>query len=159
MKAMKALVFAKSEDVVDKYADLQLLDTFQQHPHFTRYFDAIWQRRREWVTSHRLGLFTRGNNTNNYDEVVFCIFKYIICQRTKAFNLIQLFQFITVNLEQYYELRLLHIGHSRFDRALSVRFYGWDGEKVHSIAITELGGTLGLYSVAGVSNPQQNRNP
>ena len=156
MKAVKALVFAKSEeDVIDKYAEVKLSNTFQQHSHFAKYFDSIWQRRREWATSYRLGLLTRGNNTNNYAEVGFRIFKDIICQRTKAFNLVQLFQFMTVNLEQYYELRLLNIGHSRFDRALSVRFYGWDGEKVDSTAITEIDGTSGLYSVPSVSNPQQ----
>ena len=155
MKAVKALVFAESEEVVmAKYEDLQLLDTYKQHPHFAKYFDATWHRRREWATSYRLGLLTRGNNTNNYAEVGFRIFKDIICQRTKAFNLIQLFQFITVNLEQYYELRLLNIGHSRFDRALSVRFYGWDGEKVDATAIAEVDGTMGLYSVPSTSNAQ-----
>ena len=117
MKAVKALVFAKSEeDVIDKYAEVKLSNTFQQHSHFAKYFDSIWQRRREWATNYWLGLLTRGNNTNNYAEVGFRILKDIICQRTKAFNLVQLFQFITVNLEQYYELRLLNIGHSRFDR-------------------------------------------
>ena len=120
---MSALVYAKSEeDVIDKYAEVKLSNTFQRHSHFAKYFDStcIWQRRREWATSYRLRLLTRGNSTNNYAEVGFRIFQDIICQRTKAFNLVQLFQFITVNLEQSYELRLLNIGDSRFDRALSV---------------------------------------
>lgn len=156
MKAVKTLVFAETEEaVMDKYDDLQDLDTYRQHPNFARYITSVWRQRQEWATSYRPGLLTRGNNTNNYAEVGFRIFKDIICQRTKAFNLIQLFQFITVNLEQYYELRLLNIGHSRFDRALSTRFHGWDGEKVNSAEIVSVDPTHGIYSVPSVSKAGQ----
>jgi len=50
---------------------------------------------------------TRGNNTNNYVERSFGILKDIIFARTQAFNSVQVFQFVTTNMERFYEWRLL----------------------------------------------------
>ncbi len=57
-----------------------------------------------------------GNNTNNYIERSFGIFKDIIFARTQAYNIIQVFQFITMSMERFYARRLLgiankHSGH------------------------------------------------
>ena len=60
----------------------------------------------------------RGNNTNNYIERSFGIMKDIIFARTKAYNPIQIFQFIITTMERFYERRVLgiahrHVGHLR----------------------------------------------
>ena len=52
-----------------------------------------------------------GNNTNNYIERSFGIMKDIIFVRTKAYNLIQIFQFIITNMERFYERRVLEIAY------------------------------------------------
>lgn len=54
----------------------------------------------------------RGNNTNNYVKRVFCTLKDIIFARTHAYNIVQVFQFITENMERFYERRLLNFSHN-----------------------------------------------
>ncbi|CAB4419152.1 unnamed protein product [Rhizophagus irregularis] len=66
----------------------------------------------------------RGNNTNNYVERSFGILKDSVFARMQAYNCIQVFQFITTNIERFYVLRLLsfmhrHPGHLR----LAKHFY------------------------------------
>ena len=51
------------------------------------------ERGTEWLTLHRQGLFTRGNNTNNYSEATMRIIKDVILNRTKAFNVVALVDF------------------------------------------------------------------
>ena len=49
---------------------------------------------------------TRGNNVNNYMEVMLLQFKDIVFQRVKAFNTVQLFDFLTTRLDGYLESRI-----------------------------------------------------
>ena len=45
----------------------------------------------------------RGIDTNNYAESGIRILKDIVFKRVKAYNLIQLFEFLTITFEVYYE--------------------------------------------------------
>lgn len=56
---------------------------------------------------------TRGNNTNNYAEAAMRVLKDKILQRTKAFNLPQLFDLLTSRLEAYYDARLTDVALGR----------------------------------------------
>ena len=49
----------------------------------------------------------RGINTNNYAEPGIRILKDIVFNRVKAYNHIQVFQFLTVTFELYCECHLL----------------------------------------------------
>src|SRR5437763_13839859 len=76
------------------------------------------------------------NKTNNYDERSFGILKDLIFARTQAYNCVQVFQFITMNMERFYTLRLLsfahgHPGHSQ----IAKRFLcpGWDTVNMNAI--------------------------
>src|SRR4051812_12824415 len=82
----------------------------------------MWERRQCWALSFRVGLPTRGNNTNNYIERSFGILKDIMFARTQAYNCVQVFQFITTNMERFYALRLLSLAH-RHQGAVSVKFH------------------------------------
>ena len=66
----------------------------------------------------------RGINTNNYAESGIRILKDIVFRRVKAYNLVQLFEFITVTFELYYKRRLLAITYNRMDRYISLRYKG-----------------------------------
>ena len=57
----------------------------------------------------------RGIDTNNYSESGIRILKDIVFHRVKAYNLIQVFEFIVVTFELYYTCRLLAIAHNRMD--------------------------------------------
>ena len=64
----------------------------------------------------------RGNHTNNYAEVGMRIIKEIVFGRVKAYNLIQMFQFVTVTMEKYFINRLLDMAHSRFQPCIALRY-------------------------------------
>ena len=70
---------------------------------------SYWERRGEWAICFRDQTLLRGNNTNNYAESGIRILKDIVFKRVKAYNLVQLFGFMTVTFELYYEHRLLEL--------------------------------------------------
>ncbi|KAJ8381266.1 hypothetical protein SKAU_G00020440 [Synaphobranchus kaupii] len=71
-----------------------------------------YSRREFWALSYREDLPTRGNQTNNYVEAAMRVLKDKILQRTKAFNLPQLFHLFTSRLESYYEAQ---VGERKFE--------------------------------------------
>ena len=84
-------------------------------------------------------LLIYGNNTNNYVECSFGLLKDIIFARTQAFNLVQVFHFVTENMERYYKRRLLGIAHNHPGHVeISKRFLCPDWETVdgNSIQLT-----------------------
>ena len=64
----------------------------------------------------------RGNHTNNYAEAGMRIIKEIVFGRVKAYNLIQMFQFITITMEKYFSNRLLDMAHCRFRPGIALRY-------------------------------------
>lgn len=78
-----------------------------------------WERRNEWALCYRTGVLTRGNNTNNYAEAAMRILKDKISERVKAFNLVQMTDFIITRLEGYYERKLLDAAHNRTKSSLN----------------------------------------
>ena len=85
---------------------------------------GYWTRRKEWAVCFRDQAALRGTNTNNYAESGIRILKDLVFRRVKAYNLVQLFQFITHTFETYYERRLLAVAYDRVDRYVSLRFKG-----------------------------------
>ena len=74
---------------------------------------------------------------NNYAESGIRILKDVVFRRVKAYNLVQLFEFLTVTFELYYERRLLAVAHNRMDRYISLRYMykGLGAGKVHPNSI------------------------
>ncbi|CAG8611997.1 23161_t:CDS:2, partial [Gigaspora margarita] len=98
-------------------------------------------RKQHWALLFRSGLLIHGNNTNNYVEYSFGLIKDIIFSCTKAYNSVQVFQFITTNMEQYYEHRLLGIAHSHPGHLQIARRFlcpGWEAIDAKEIQQTEI---------------------
>jgi len=116
MTKMKEIVYASSSEEMDtRYYEFKQ-KFYHHYPQLQKHFELLWERRCFWALSYRSGLPTRGNNTNNYVERSFGILKDIIFSRTQAFNSVQVFQFVTKNMERFYQRRLLdfankHHGH------------------------------------------------
>ena len=66
----------------------------------------------------------RGNQTNNYAEAGMRILKYLVFSRVKAYNLVQMFSFVTEYLELYYSRKILSVAHNRFEHHISIKFQG-----------------------------------
>ena len=115
MDKMKKILYAP----VDSEMNLHYLEFKQNfyhlYPLLQKHFELLWDRHRFWALSFRSKLPTRGNNTNNYIERSFGILKDIIFTRMQAFNSVQVFQFVTLNMERFYKRRLLSFTHRRPD--------------------------------------------
>ncbi|KAJ8912471.1 hypothetical protein NQ315_014571 [Exocentrus adspersus] len=74
-------------------------EQFSKYPKFTKYVESMLERIELWCLLYRRNLMIRGTNTNNYIEVTFRLLKDIALERTKAFNLTQLSDFIINNFE------------------------------------------------------------
>jgi hypothetical protein len=85
------------------------------------------------------------NNTNNYIERSFEIMKDIIFARTQAFNPVQVFQFIIINMKRFYACRLLRIAY-KHHRHLKIakRFLCPSWEKVSANSIQETNGSVSV---------------
>ena len=64
----------------------------------------------------------QNDEANNYAEAGMRIIKEIVFGRTKAYNLIQMFQFVTVTMEKYFMSRLLDMAHSRFRPGIAMHY-------------------------------------
>ena len=79
--------------------------------------ESQWSRRREWAI-HTSKL------ENNYAEAGIQIVKELVFHRVKAYNIVQIFSFITECLELYYTRKLLSFAHNRVDRYISLKYQG-----------------------------------
>jgi len=53
-----------------------------------------------------------------------------VFQIIRAYNLVQVFEFITVTFEMYYDQRLLSVAYNKMDRYISVCYKGHGASKV-----------------------------
>ncbi|KAK5650363.1 hypothetical protein RI129_001392 [Pyrocoelia pectoralis] len=82
------------------------------------------------------------DNTNNYVEVMFRLFKDITLERTKAFNLCQLADFVTTSFEFYIKQRILDVILDRLKKQKSKR-YEIDEKDVTASQVVDMGSNTG----------------
>lgn len=114
MNAFRKILFASTAEEVDDFTQ-QLLTypAVSSNIGAKRYFERLNQRRLEWCLAYRANLLTRGNHTNNYCEASIRIFKDVVLQRCKAFNVCALIEFAATTLEKYHTNRILSYANSR----------------------------------------------
>ncbi|PKB99211.1 hypothetical protein RhiirA5_462455 [Rhizophagus irregularis] len=140
MGKMKKILYAQSDSEMNmNYVEFKQA-FYNQYPLLRNHFKLLWERRRFWALSFRSILPIRGNNTNNYVERSFGILKDIIFSRTQAYNSVQVFQFITENMERFYKRRLLGIAHQRPSHTIAKRFFcpGWESVNGNGIQQTAI---------------------
>ena len=122
----KALVYADSlDDFEEKYESL-MESIITTYPNFGRYMESVCDYKEEWSICYRkvAGVLTRGHHTNNNAEAQFLVLKeYVLC-RVKAWNMNELFDKLTVELEEHYMEKLLSIATGSFDMFVSRRYAG-----------------------------------
>ena len=122
---VKALVYAGSDaDITELYANIQSDETARQYRSFLSYVATIYERRHMWAVCYRVQLPVRGNNTNNYVEAFMRVLKDQIFERVRAYNPIQLLDFMMSRMIGYYERRLTDLANGRMDAVLSTMVYG-----------------------------------
>ena len=127
MLIIRNLLYQRNEvELQEQYEGLlkaTSLDSYTvKYPQLQSRLESFWERRAEWALAYRNLTMTRGSNTNNYAEASIRVLKEIVFGRVKAYNLIQMFSFITSTMEIYYSNRLLDIAHSRYRPGTLLRY-------------------------------------
>lgn len=152
---VKQMVYAKSVSEIEALHSKFLKNALVCHyPKFQGYIEKWWQKRMEWALCYRKSLLVRGNHTNNVAEAGIRIVKEIVFGRIKAYNLVQMFQFVTDAMELYYKRRLLSIAHNRFDHYIAVKYRGLNAAVIPANKISKLGNSQRLFAVASKSDPE-----
>lgn len=88
MNLFRRVVYSSNEvNCVAEKEKLVKDDIFQKYTNFQEYFRKLWIRNREWCLCFCSTQITRGNNTNNIVEASIRIFKDVVLERCKAFNM------------------------------------------------------------------------
>ncbi|KAL5246177.1 hypothetical protein ACI65C_013585 [Semiaphis heraclei] len=114
MRMFQKVLYATDEVNLNEETS-NILNLRDEFPNFVKRFENYFKRKNEWVLMFRRDIITRGNNTNNYAEACIRILKEIILNRTKAYNVVALVEFICYVWEDYLILRILDHAHNRRD--------------------------------------------
>ena len=108
MNMVRKLVYTNTETALNSEYNLFKNNLIvKKYKNFAMHMEKYWERRHEWAICFRDKAYMRGIDTNNYAESGIRILKDIVFKRIKAYNLIQLFEFLTITFETYYERRSL----------------------------------------------------
>ena len=141
MNKMKRILYAQSDMKMNAHYSEFKQNYHHIYPLLQKHFEILWEQRCFQVLFFCSELLIYGNNTNNYVECSFGLLKDIIFARTQAFNLVQVFHFVTENMERYYKRRLLGIAHNHPGHVeISKRFLclSWEMVNRNSIQATAI---------------------
>jgi hypothetical protein len=125
----KKALYAKSEEIFEETYG-ELLDEMDEiYPQAFNYFEGLYQERKSFALCFRTSLLVRGNQTNNFVESQFLVLKDVILGRVKEYNLVALFDRLTVDLENHYKDKLLSVVDGSFDGHFRRRFLGKQKQK------------------------------
>ena len=151
---VKQLVYANSISEIDvMHSKFLKNEVVCRYPKFKSYIEKWWQKRMEWALCYRKSLLVRGNHTNNIAEAGIRILKEIVFGRIKAYNLVQMFQFVTDAMELYYKRCLLSIAHNRFDHYIAVKYKGLNAAIIPANKINKQSDSQKLFVVASKTDP------
>lgn len=123
LSAVKKITFAGSVIALEEaYAEIQANDIASLYPNYLAHCKKLYDRRQAWAVCYRHHLLVRGNNTNNYAEAAMRILKDQIFERVRAYNMVQLLDFLVTRLPSYYERRLIDLANGRVNVTVSKRF-------------------------------------
>ncbi len=147
MEKMKQIFYVSSISEMEMHYNEFKQGFYCSYPLLKKHFELLWRCHHFWAHSFHSELLIHGNHTNNYVEQSFCTLKdiifsrylfkisiiyslfnywnlYQIC-RMQAYNLVQVFQFVTANMKRFYKWRLLSFSykHSGYLRIGKQFFY------------------------------------
>lgn len=139
-----------SEDIEKAKENLKLLvdrALFYSYHNLVCHITEMMKIKEKWMKHYRVNLPLRGSNTTNYVEVLFKVLKDSVLERTMAFNLTQLVDFLITQFNEYMHQRLTDFFNGRHGSSLyryKVMLKNFD-EKVENFKVNEI--TTGMYEV------------
>lgn len=142
------MLYAKTEEEISLYYNAFCgVEKLKKYNCVMNYVERLYQRRQEWAHCFRRKLPVRGNNTNNFCEAAMKVLKDKIFFRTKAFNVVQLVDFLFIRLENVYEQKPLDVANNRWKQAITSHYISianWNlpKRKKHSTQCSRIQGIL-----------------
>lgn len=84
-------------------------------------------------------MLVRGNHTKNAAEAGICILKEMVLGQIKAYNLVQMLQFVIDTIKLYYKRCLLSITHNCFDHFIALKYRGLNAAIIPTNTIDKQG--------------------
>lgn len=95
------------------------LENANLFPNYVNYLTNYWWPKREcWAKAYRHGVLMKNNHTNNYSESMIRQIKDKIFSRIKAFNVVQMVDFMLTKFEDYTTRKLLDATSNRSGKNL-----------------------------------------
>ena len=114
LRLFKAMMYAEDEEeLTDRCAAITTDPISVRYPQFVAHINSILSRRAEWSLVDRLNLSIRGNNTTAYCEAGMRVLKDKIFHRLRAYNIVQLADFMLTRYEDYHMCRLTDVANNR----------------------------------------------
>lgn len=111
---IKKLLYSKdTETLAQNYTAICQSETVKSFPKVEGYIDNRFERREEWAICYRPNLILRGQHTNNLCEAAMRVLKDKVLLRTKAYSVVQLFDFVTKDLENFYSRKTVMVAAGR----------------------------------------------
>ncbi|XP_038047808.1 uncharacterized protein LOC119721923 [Patiria miniata] len=125
---MKSMLYASSDTELEAaYQSILHDEIADKYSSVKSMYLRMYERRTEWALCYRNNLPLCGNNTSNFCESAMRILKDKIFHRAKTYNIVQLVDFLLTRMDQYYQKRLLDVGHNRLNEALGSRYVSSGG--------------------------------
>ncbi|XP_071550412.1 uncharacterized protein [Panulirus ornatus] len=120
---VKEMVLAKTTgDLEEKYRKLMTSPQAQFSLKFFSYMEELYTRRYEWAVCLREDLLDRIGSTDNIFNLTVDSLKDKVLHQTKACTLVQLLEFLTDDMEDYYKKKVHCIADNRIEAAFIQRY-------------------------------------
>ena len=87
------------ENFDDCYEDLLSDYVCSKYPNLLQYYRDLYKMKKDFALCFRYSLLVRGNQTNNFVESQFLVLKDVLLRRVKEYNVVGLFDKLTIDLE------------------------------------------------------------
>ncbi|KAK3912996.1 Zinc finger and BTB domain-containing protein 11 [Frankliniella fusca] len=143
----RQILYATSEEEFNSlYAEASKNDVLVSYKIVYDHIKGLQDRGSEWALCFRQHLLTRGHHTNNYCEAAMRILKDKIFDRVRAFNTVQLTDFLVTRLDAHYSRKLAFLVNNRVEGFSRTR-YRIKPEKLAPLIATKLSDYDNLYKV------------
>ncbi|XP_034242704.1 uncharacterized protein LOC117646104 [Thrips palmi] len=120
----KDLVYAEDEETFAcRLKDAMDSEELNKYPKVKGHLQKYIPRASEWALCMRSNLITRGHNTDNICEAGIKVLKDKVFHRLKAFNPVQLCDFILTRYDNYLQNRIIDVINNRAINQVKSRFY------------------------------------
>ncbi|KAJ1526610.1 hypothetical protein ONE63_008196 [Megalurothrips usitatus] len=147
----KDLVYAESGTIFqERWKEALSHEELNKYHKVKTHLENFIPRSAEWALFQRLHLLTRGNQTNNYCEANIRILKEKVMNRLKAFNLVQLLDFMLTRYDSYVESRIIDVVNNRAPNPFKSRYF-FPAEKLVDLKCQKLDKYPNSYCVKNIS--------